>query len=323
MVIELGSPAVLPFGGVRFEVDDQVKTGLIGLTVQHPPIQLFARPDQALTVSGPRADIGRAAAEQFLHYHQLPALANLEIELAIPAFVGLGSEAILAMSVARALAQLHELPFDEPTALAQAVGLTAENALEVAGFAQGGLLLAEVNASSTTAPFIRRQEITHDNREAWAFVFVLPRVSPDIIPSLESDRRRQTLAVVTDLSNDNTISAEQFFHAVEADDIAAFGQAIMAIQQSNQAALTTAGQSLPFHEAEQAILDLMRDNGALAWGRSATGLSLFGLVKGAQASIDLRKVLMRRLGPFGGRIMATITDNRGAQCAMKDHTFVY
>src|SRR5262249_42630649 len=49
--------------------------------------------------------------------------AEIEIELAIPQFMGLGSAAMLGLSVARALSMLRALPTDDAAGLARVVGL--------------------------------------------------------------------------------------------------------------------------------------------------------------------------------------------------------
>jgi predicted sugar kinase len=278
---------------------------------------------------------------------------------------------MLGLSVAQALAWVNGLPLENTTALAQAVGLEPQHALEVWGFDRGGLLLVDTPPSETrregdqgtrsSCPMnlspsppllrslsqrggvVRRQEIAHPDKEAWAFVFFFPRVPP----SLESDRLRVPsgclLAAAPHLSSESgRLVTEKLWPAVENDDIAAFGQSLMALQQMNREALAAAGTPhqlndeglsraapreapgpiprLPLGRGarDQAILALMRDHGAFAWGQSLTGLGLFGLVKGAAASVELRTKLRHQVGFFAGRIMATITDNSGARHVVKD-----
>ena len=71
-------------------------------------------------------------------------------------------------------------------------------------------------------------------------------------------------------------------------------------------------------EGRQAILDVMLENGALTCGRSATGLGLYGLVKGSSATVALRHALRDHVGHYGGTTIATITDNHGARVAIKE-----
>lgn len=317
MFIEIGAPAVLPLALVQLED----KNCLLGITLQHPPVHLFAQAYQGLQISGARADKAYEQAEQFLRYHRLAPNAEIEIELAIPSQVGLGSETVLGLSVARALAWINNLPFADTGALAQALGLKSANALEVCGFDQGGLLLVDLSAQSGPLPQpLYRAEISHPDKNAWAFVLFFPRIPDDTPDALEADRLEMLLSATPYLSPDSgRLVVEQLWPAVSNADPATFGHSLLTLQQLNQEALTRGGAPLTFSDSEQAVLDLMRDHGALAWGRSLTGLGLYGLVKGAKASVDLRKKLRDHVGFFGGIVMAAITDNRGAHSVFNNY----
>jgi predicted sugar kinase len=323
MLIEIGSPASLPLGLVRLEDEGTTKTCLLGLTLQHPPVNLFAQAHPTgLQITGARADVGYAQAKRFLQYHKLEERAEVEIELAIPSLVGLGSEPMLGLSMAQALAWLNNLPLDNIPTLAQAIALQPQDALQIWGYDRGGLLVVDVSGASLfeLQPPLRRYEIAHPEKEAWAFVLVLPRIPAGAPETLEVDRLGTLLKAAPHLSADTgqVITAE-LWPALENNDLAAFGRNLMALQALNQEALASAGNSLAYSSDEQAVFDIMRDQGAVAWGRSATGLALYGLVKGARASIDLRHKLRHHVGFFGGRVMASITDNRGATYAFKDY----
>ena len=51
MWIEIAAPASLPLGLVRLENGREATTGLLGVTLQHPPVRLFAQPGAGLTLS--------------------------------------------------------------------------------------------------------------------------------------------------------------------------------------------------------------------------------------------------------------------------------
>lgn len=57
-MIEIGAPASLPLGVVRVEQNHNLKTCLLGLTQQHPPLHLSVRASNHLKVTGARADKG-------------------------------------------------------------------------------------------------------------------------------------------------------------------------------------------------------------------------------------------------------------------------
>jgi predicted sugar kinase len=329
VLIEISAPASLPLGLVQLASEAGPKTCLLGVTLQHPPVNLFAQAYLGgFKVTGARADVAYEQGERFLQYHQLERRAEVEVELAIPSLVGLGSEPMLGLSMAQALSWLNNLPLDNTLALAQALDLRPQNALEVWGFAQGGLLLVDVSGathfqsvSHLITPPLRRYEITHPEKEAWAFVLLLPRIPNDTPETLETDWLETLLKAAPYLSAESgRVVTTELWSALENNDLPAFARSLMAIQLLNQEALTKAGTPLTYSPDEQAIFEIMQNNGTLAWGRSATGLALYGLIKGARASVELRHKLRHHVGIFGGRVMASITANTGASYDVSDYS---
>jgi|GEM_PF-685526 len=327
MLIEIGAPASLPLGLVKYENDAGSKTAVLGLTVQHPPIQIFAQAHSKLQITGARSDKGYEQAVRFLQYHQLKQQAEIEIESTIPNQVGLGSEALMGLSLAKALSWIHDLPSEkqEIMAMAKALGLEPQQALETWGFERGGLLLVdtEPDTENSVPQLLRRQEIEHPEKEAWAFVFYFPDIPEGTSETLEADRWAALLKATPYLSSETgRLVDEELWPAVENNNIETFGKSLLTLHQMNEEALVKAGFPLNIMDEDQAVLDLMRDSGAVAWGQNLMGLSCYGLIKGGQASRILRKKLRDHVGFFGGLILATIADNRGMAEAIKDENLV-
>jgi predicted sugar kinase len=319
MLIEVGAPCSLPLAFIRTGAD---ATGLqyLGITLQHPPVDVFAEPAPDLSVTGPRADIGYAQALRFLQHHRLEPRGRVEIELAIPDLMGLGSEAMLGLSIARALAWVHGLPFDDTPALAQAVGLGSEHALAVWGFDRGGVLVVDTQAAPDgLAPCLRRHALSHrEDAHAWAFVLLFPPT-----PTGAAGREAEPWAAFQRAgshigSATGDLFAAELWPALERDDIAAFGQALQAIQDLNRQALAAAGLGAALSPEEQQALEVLREAGAVAWGRSPTGLALYGLLRGASATLTAREMLRNLVGFHGGRVMATIADNDGGRHVLRE-----
>ncbi len=57
-MIEIGAPASLPLGVVQVEQNHNLKTCLLGLTLQHPPVHLSVRASNHLKVTSAPADKG-------------------------------------------------------------------------------------------------------------------------------------------------------------------------------------------------------------------------------------------------------------------------
>ncbi len=317
MLIETGSPAMLPLGVVPLTTENESTAGLLGVTLQHPPVLMAAQAHQQLSITGARAQISRQYAQRYLAFHQLTSGIEVDIELAIPAYVGLGSEPLLGLTTARVLAWINNHSLEETARLAQAIGLGPQDSLAIGGFDQGGLLLVdcqrEHEGQDINSRILRRAAISHPNHEAWAFVLVFPSLKENVPETIEADRLAHLLQAAPYLEpSQGKLAMDEIWAAVESGNIAAFGQGLGHLQQINEAALAQAGTPVHLSEADQAVLEIMRASGALAWGQSPTGFGLYGLVKGGNATVDLQKQLSNHLGFFGGTVMATITDNRGA-----------
>lgn len=302
MSVEVKAPASLLLGLARYGQSLLA----VGLTIRYPPVHLEAHPSARLEVSGACAPVGYAAAER------MGLAAEIEVELAIPTLMGLDAGPMLELSVARALAELHGRPADAPT-LAQALGFASDLALEVWGFAQGGLLLADLGAALASPP-LRRQPIAHDDDHAWVIALFLPRPGDDAPEGLEADRRTALLAAARHLPAEAAhCLLDDLWPAAERDDFPAFARALGALHSANLEALATAGTPLPLSDQQNAMLNLMRAEGAALCGPCLTGLGVFGLIQGAQPSIRLRQKMQALVGFAGGTVMGTITDNAGVQ----------
>ena len=313
MILELAAPASLPLGIAQING----QPSLLALTVQHPPVHLEAQARTGLQITGPRAHIAHTYASRFYESHSLTPGAEIEIELAIPAYIGLGSDTMLALSIAKTLAWAHQRPVTDPDQVASTLNLSPVQAGEIAGFAQGGLLLASVDPTSAGDRILRRAEIAHAERDAWAFVFHFPFPPDDTPESLETDRLKALVNAAGLLPPDSPQIVETLFQAVSDDNLAEFGQGLMALQKIAHEALQKSGVPIEFTSDEQKIFELMQAEGAVAWGQSLSGYCLWGLLKGGDPSRTLRKRLTDHVGIFGGRVMATITDNRGAKMIEK------
>lgn len=335
--IELAAPCCLTLAAARLDG----RPALLGIALRHPPVQLEARPGPQLLITGARADAAYAGAKAYRRSQGLAAGAAIELELAVPSHMGLGSSAIVGLAAARALEVLHGLPPSQaapagaPTTddrrprtegqagrrssvvrgqssrhaatiwqsvLAGAAGLAQDEGLAAHACAAGGLL-----AVGADGALLRRAAVSHtEQARDWVFVLVLPRVPPGTPDALEDAQRAGLWRAARVLRAEaELIAAGELWPAVVGDDIAAFAGALARLQALAPAA--------PLSEAEAATLAIMRAEGALACGRAPTGLACYALVEGAEASRRMRLALAAHLGHSAGTVMATICDNDGAR----------
>ncbi len=298
MRVEVVSPCCLHLGFVRGPEGSACE---LVIALQHPPIQLTVQPAQQLLVSGARADVAYHAAEAYYARIGQAPHSWIEVELAIPAFMGLGADEMLHASVAHALGCVLRLS-DPPIAY---------SAFRLA-FRHGGLLLV-----GERGELLRRATIAHaDEADDWVFVLALPQAPDDVPHDFELQRR----AVLHRASRrlDASCVADALFDAVEWDDFDAFANALAALHAANRAALFADGHPAELNDQERDVIARMLDGGAKFAGRALVGLGLVGLIEGGPASRALRQALVRHLGYFGPRVMATICSNHGARVMTDD-----
>jgi predicted sugar kinase len=315
MLLELVSPAILPLGLVLVGPPEHRQPGVLGVTLQHPTTQALVYAGQ-FQVTGARAHIGRHYGQAFCQQAHLLAKGTVELELAIPSQMGLGSEAMIGLTMARALNWVHALPLDSDPTWPQKLGLARGEVLALPAFERGGLLVAGLEMSgSESSEVLRRIEIAHEKRnQDWVCTLFLPRLSSNSLEDLERRRLANLPAALDHIPAGRLAAAtEALLSAVDTDNLDAFAAALMEIQAINQEGCARAGNPDPSWVEEQRVWAVMRESGALAWGRSAAGQALFGLVPGGPASVQVCAALRHELGFDKGMSLATIVDNQGSR----------
>ncbi|MBV7337978.1 hypothetical protein KFU94_59060 [Chloroflexi bacterium TSY] len=322
--IEVGTPACLPLGVVKICVDGQERICLFGASLQHPPTHIYAQRSDHFVVTGARADVAIPYVERYCNANGLLQPAEIEVELAAPAHAGLGSKPMLGMAMAKTVAWINthdqiQPRFDDPTFLTNGLGIDGKETLYQQAALTGGLLLVDSTEKEAGQALVRRIETDTTEKNAWAFVLVLPRPPADTPDSLEEDRLNTLLNAAANLDKQNGILFDEtIWPAIEQDDLETFGDGLMQLQQINQAALGAIGQSCPLMDWEQSVLQVMADNGAVAWGRSLTGYGLFAITRDARATINMRVALRGVVPHEQASMIATIVEQRGMTLVEKE-----
>ena len=115
------TPARLHFGVLDLRGQSGRWFGGIGAAAPDPTLVVSATAADTLEAEGDDAERAAAFARLFLDHYNSKRGVRLHVHRALPSHAGLGSGTQLALAVARALAELHDLSVDAPT-LARAVG---------------------------------------------------------------------------------------------------------------------------------------------------------------------------------------------------------
>ena len=136
------APARLHFGMLDLRGALGRKFGGIGAAVPNPSIRIEARPAPTLSADGPAADRVLHFAQLVIEHYGVRQGAQLRVHATIPAHSGLGSGTQLALAVARAIAELYDLPRDAD-ALAVATQRARRSAIGTWIFAEGGFVVED------------------------------------------------------------------------------------------------------------------------------------------------------------------------------------
>lgn len=274
-------------------------------------------------VTGARADVAAPYLEQFYKYHALTTPAEIEIEQAIPAFMGIGSQTQMGLGMATIAALLNERDRTDAKFVISGLALEPSQSINVAASMQGGLLLVDATKRDEhgTPIVYQRAELETAEKTAWGVVLVMPRVNghPN---TAESDRLAALIHAQTTAGSDDTaqIVEQKLYPAVAEDDIEAFGAGLAELQTLNTAALAAMSIDTSFTAETEKIFAIMRDTGAVVCGKSPTGHALYALTRGARATIEMRKALRRVFDHSSGDMLATISQNVGIRVVEKKGT---
>jgi len=304
------APARLHFGVLDLRGQLGRHFGGLGAAIPCPSLLLEANPGAGLTASGP--DAGRAVefARRFLALHGLPEGVRLVIHRAIPSHVGLGSGTQLGLAVARALAELHDIPA-EVVELAGAVARGKRSAIGTWAFALGGFIVEGGRrvGSSDIAPLLARFEIP----ENWRYVVAVPRGPRGLSGEAEAAAfDRLPPPPERDVERVSHLVLMQLLPALVEADLASFGDALSAIQRitggwfaGQQGGIFAPGPT------EQLVADMAAWK-AVGVGQSSWGPAVYGLVDSDAAASALANRI-RQTMTGGGEVFEGGFASRGAR----------
>ena len=301
VVIE--APARLHFGMLDLSGTLGRRFGGIGAAVPAPSLELSAWAAPTLTADGPPSVVDRALgfARRFVEHYGLAGGAHFRIDRTIPAHHGLGSGTQLALSVARALAEIYGMDTDVQS-LAAAVGRARRSAIGTWTFAHGGFVLEGGRPSGAgasperPAPLLARLAIPAE----WRCVVVVPRSDPGVSGDAE-------VAAFAQLPAPAVREAEHVAHlvlmallpALAESDLPAFGAALTEVQRVTGGWFAPAqGGTFARGPGERLIAE-MQAWGAAGVGQSSWGPAVYGIVGDPDAGAALAARVRRAVGDDG------------------------
>ena len=294
VVIE--SPGRIHFGLLDLRGGLGRRFGGIGAPAPGVSVRVCVSHASEVVAEGDEAERGAEFARRFLAYHRLPGGARIVVERSIPPHSGLGSGTQLALSIARALTELHGIVASPPE-LARSVGRAKRSAVGTWTFAGGGFVVEggrRVGVDDDVGPLIAR----HPFPESWRCVLAIPDAPPGVSGSAEA-------RVFAELPVPDERDGERVSHlvlmamlpAVIDGDLATFGAALNEAQEINGRWFSRAQGGTFARGPSTGIIRLMRDSGAPGVGQSSWGPSVYAIVEGDGAAESLVARIRDAYGP--------------------------
>lgn len=306
--VRVRAPARLHFGVLDLRGVLGRRFGGMGAAVPAPALQLEAERADGYAASGPDAERAVEFARRYGEAAGLPGGARIRVTHAMPVHSGLGSGTQLALSVARALAELYGQPHDAAT-LARQVSRGARSGVGTWLFEQGGFVLEGGRREGAgLAPLLTRLPMP----ESWRCVIAVPASNPGLSGDAEAEAfRTLPLPPEREVEHIAHLVLMQLLPALVEEDLADFGAALAEVQDMT-GRWFAASQGGPFAPGPTAhLIARFRDAGAAGVGQSSWGPAVYGLAGSDEAAGQLAGIAREQVGTRG-LVVAGAFANRGA-----------
>lgn len=251
--------------------------------------------DSDVVCEGEDAARAREYTRRFLGYYSVTQGARIIVHRALPAHSGLGSGTQLALSIARALAELRGLDADVAE-LARAVGRTQRSGVGMWAFADGGFIVEGGRRvdREDTPPLVARVPFP----AAWRCVVMIPKAAPAVNGAREESIFR-TLPPPPpgDEQRVAHLVLMALLPAIIEGDLTMFGAALRQIQEIT-GGWFAAAQGGTFAAGPTArIIEQLVQCGAEGVGQSSWGPAVYGVTDSEEAMQRLLANMSPRLAP--------------------------
>jgi beta-ribofuranosylaminobenzene 5'-phosphate synthase len=303
------APARLHFGVLDLHGGLGRRFGGMGAAIPTPSLLVEASRASEIEVAGPDAERAAGFVRRVLALHGQRGGVRLRVHRAIPPHVGLGSGTQLGLAIARAVAELYELP-TATRELARAVDRGRRSAIGTWAFESGGFILEGGRRPGTdeVAPLLARYEIP----PTWRYVVAIPAAAPGLSGDAEAEAfRRLPLPDIRDVEHVAHLVLMRLLPGLVERDLEAFGSALSEIQRITGGWFAEAQGSVFAPGPTGPLVERLAAAGAAGVGQSSWGPTAYAIVDGAERGRELARLAGGWLGTRGSVFEGAFL-NRGA-----------
>ena len=316
MKVIVTTPSRLHFGLIDLEGSMGRRFGSLGLAIDRPRIVLEASPSHRLRIEGDQDGRIEGFAKWFLEHYRIRGGARIVLKETIPAHGGLGSGTQLALAVASALAKLFSIEASIRE-LASAMGRGRRSGIGVAAFESGGFIVDGGKAPDRMAalpPII----FHHPFPEDWIFVVVTPETNRGFSGEREEEAFRRLMAPpFKEVGTLCRLLVMKMLPALIEKDPRDFGSALTQIQKIVGRWFRPIQGGTYANKLSEGILRRIARSGALGFGQSSWGPTVYGLAEGREKAAALEDEVRWFIGrkKVEASIFQAQANNHGAEIA--------
>jgi beta-RFAP synthase len=304
------APSRLHFGVLDLHGGLGRRFGGMGAAIPTPSLLVEAARAADVEVEGPDAERATGFARRILALHGESGGVRLRVHRVIPSHVGLGSGTQLGLAIARALAELYELP-TSTRELARGVDRGRRSAIGTWAFESGGFILEGGRRPGTddVAPLLARYEIP----PTWRYVVVIPAAAPGLSGDAEAEAfRRLPPPDLREVEHVAHLVLMRLLPGLVERDLEAFGTALSEIQRITGGWFAEAQGSMFAPGPTGPLIDRLAAAGAAGVGQSSWGPTAYAIVEGAERGRELARLAASWVGGRGAVFEGAFL-NRGAR----------
>jgi beta-ribofuranosylaminobenzene 5'-phosphate synthase len=285
--------------------------GSVGLTLDFPSVEIHAREDAKLSISGTTRFLERIrdVASAILARHNVGGVA-IEVVEEYPPHVGLGSGTQIALAVGTAISELYGLDLG-PTSIAKLTGRGGTSGIGVAAYESGGFIVdgghkgkTDFLPSAASGKYGPAPVIVRHDFPDWTIILAIPNLRG------ASDKREVNIfqnncpLPLVEIQALSHVILMEMLPAVVEQDVESFGRSIDRVQT-----IGFKRRELELQPFCTGLVRFMKDNGAFGAGMSSFGPTVYGIADGAELQIAVSRYLDETIG---GEVYAVKARNSGA-----------
>lgn len=272
--------------------------GGVGAGAPGPTLLVSAESSDGFEITGPDAARAAGFARRYLASHDLDARVKVQVHRMLPPHSGLGSGTQLALAVARALAELHDLPGDARL-LTQDVGRARRSAVGTWTFAGGGLVVegGRRRDDGACGPLLARLPFPAE----WRCIVVVPRSDTRGLSGVAEEAAFENLPLPPEQDAERVahLILMSLLPALVDDDLETFGRALTDMQRLTGCWFSSIQGGIFARGASEDLIRLLAEWGAVGVGQSSWGPAVYGIVRGDDPARRIAERLRDRLHESG------------------------